>query len=153
MKAIKKILVFIDLDLIAEPVLDLAATLAISLGASIDLVHVFETPGYKGPEVLESGKEDPAVLTRWRTASVMMGLVRRMAEKGVQARGRMELGVAEERVCEMAGDEGFDLIVIGSHSREGLERFVQASIAGALIRTAPCPVLVLPKIKDIVHGV
>ena len=62
----------------------------------------------------------------------------------------MVFGVAEEEVSRLAREENFDLIILGSHSREGLDRFVQSSVAAALIRKASCPVLVLPHVVDVI---
>jgi nucleotide-binding universal stress UspA family protein len=42
-----------------------------------------------------------------------------------------------------ARDTGVDLIVLASHGRTGLARLMLGSVAEAVIRTAPCPVLVL----------
>ena len=149
MKPIRKILVMIDLDLATSPVLDLARATAQAFSAHAELLHVFETPGYHGPAILDL-TTPPAELEPWRTAKVMAGLLRRLAEAGLSARGRMAEGVVEEEACALARAEAFDLIIIGSHSREGLDRFMNASVAGALIRTAPCPVLVLPHVQDVV---
>ncbi|MDD5304518.1 MAG: universal stress protein [Elusimicrobia bacterium] len=45
--------------------------------------------------------------------------------------------LARERAC--------DLIVIGTHHRPGLVRWVQGSTAEAVVHGAPCPVLVVPR--------
>lgn len=150
MKPFTNILVTIDLDLITAPVLELARQMAVAFGAGVELVHVFETSGYHGPAVLDLALEPKPALGQWRTAKVMMGLLEKLAEGGITARGRMLEGVVEEEVAKLAREEGFDLIIIGSHSREGLDRFIRSSIAAALIRTAPCPVLVLPHVRDVV---
>jgi nucleotide-binding universal stress UspA family protein len=150
MKPFTRILVTIDLDLITAPVLELARQMAVAFGAAVELVHVFETPGYHGPVLLDLASASDPVLKQWRTAKVMMGLLKGLAEGGITARGRLLEGVVEEEVGKLARDEGFDLIIIGSHSREGLDRFIRSSVAAALIRTASCPVLVLPHVRDVV---
>jgi nucleotide-binding universal stress UspA family protein len=53
-------------------------------------------------------------------------------------------------VASLAGKEGFDLVIIGSQERTSLERFLTPSVAAALIRTSPCPVLVLPRVLDVI---
>ena len=45
-------------------------------------------------------------------------------------------------IVEVAATEGVDLIVMGTHGRTGLARLVMGSIAEAVLRGAPCPVLV-----------
>lgn len=49
-------------------------------------------------------------------------------------------------VAEIAGfadKHGFDMIVIPSHGRQGLERLFVGSVAERVVRAAHCPVLVL----------
>jgi len=150
MNPIRKILVTIDLDLATAPVLALARQMATAFKAQVELVHVFETDGYHGPTVLDLASSHEAEVAPWRTAKVMVALLEELANDGIVGRGRMAFGVVEEEVAQLARDEAFDLIVIGSHSREGLDRFLQGSVAGALLRTAPCPVLVLPHVRDVV---
>jgi nucleotide-binding universal stress UspA family protein len=128
MKPIAKILVTIDLDLVAAPILDLARQMALAFGAKVDLVQVFETEGYHGPAILDLDTTPPAEVEHWR---------------------RVLVGVVEEEVASLAMAEDFDLIIIGSHGREGLDRLLNASISEALIRMSPCPVLVLPHVQDV----
>ena len=150
MKPIQKILVRIDPDLVAKPVLELTRQVALAFGARVELIQVFETSGYHGPEVLELADDQGSMLEHWRSARVMMGFLKDLAGSGIAVRGRMAFGVAEEEVSRLAREENFDLIILGSHSREGLDRFVQSSVAAALIRKAPCPVLVLPHVVDVI---
>src|SRR5512137_1417912 len=42
-----------------------------------------------------------------------------------------------------ARDTGVDLIVLASHGRTGLARLMLGSVTEAVVRTAPCPVLVM----------
>ena len=139
----------IDLDLVTSPLIDLAGQAAVAFDARLELIHVFETPGYQGPEILDLAKEQEQAAGPWRTAKAMLGLLKGLAAKGIKARGRMAFGVVEEVVSHLARQEGFDLIVIGNHSREGLDRFVHSSVSAALIRSAPCPILVLPHMQDL----
>jgi nucleotide-binding universal stress UspA family protein len=152
MKPIRKILVPIDLDVLTDPVMNLVRQVAVAFGAEVELIHVFETSGYHGPAFLDLSLEHSPELEHWRTAKVMVGLLKTLALDGITARGRMAFGVVEEEVASLAEKEGFDLVIIASHSREGLDRFVQSSVAAALLRRAHCPVLVLPHVHDKVPG-
>lgn len=49
------------------------------------------------------------------------------------------LGRAADRIHELARDEGFDLIVVGSHGQEGLRRIL-GSTANAVLHDAPVDV-------------
>jgi nucleotide-binding universal stress UspA family protein len=47
-------------------------------------------------------------------------------------------------IAQLASDIGATLIVVGTHNRKGLERFLLGSVAEATVRYAHCPVLVIP---------
>ena len=44
---------------------------------------------------------------------------------------------------ELARDEGYDLIVMGTHGRTGLDRLLVGSVAERVVRTASVPVLTI----------
>ncbi len=50
----------------------------------------------------------------------------------------------EGAILEAAGTLPADLIVMGSHGRSGVPRVVLGSIAERVLRSAPCPVMVVP---------
>jgi len=52
-------------------------------------------------------------------------------------------GEASAGVLEWAEKLKPDLIVIGTHGRQGAQRFFMGSVAEAVVRRAPCPVLTL----------
>ena len=46
-------------------------------------------------------------------------------------------------IVQLASDIEADLIVVGTHGRGGLARFLLGSVAESVVRRAPCPVLVV----------
>jgi len=50
-------------------------------------------------------------------------------------------GVPYEEIIKFAAKEKIDMIVIGTHGRAGLERFIFGSTAERVVRKAPCPVM------------
>jgi nucleotide-binding universal stress UspA family protein len=56
---------------------------------------------------------------------------------------RLLAGEAAEEISRLASDGRYDLIVIGTHGRTGVKRFVLGSVAEHLVRTAPVSVLVV----------
>jgi len=46
-------------------------------------------------------------------------------------------------ILHLQQTQSFDLIVIGSHGRKGLERLLMGSIAESVLREATCPVLII----------
>ncbi len=51
-------------------------------------------------------------------------------------------------IAQLGSDLGADLIVVGTHNRKGLERFLLGSVAEGTVRYARCPVLVIPSPEE-----
>jgi nucleotide-binding universal stress UspA family protein len=54
---------------------------------------------------------------------------------------RVLTGVPHEVIVKFVNDNKIDLIVMGSHSRKGIDRVLFGSTASQIVRFAPCPVL------------
>jgi nucleotide-binding universal stress UspA family protein len=52
-------------------------------------------------------------------------------------------GYPADEIIKAAKDEGVDLIVVGNLGRTGIERMLIGSVSEAVVRHAPCPVLVV----------
>src|SRR5262249_45837619 len=57
--------------------------------------------------------------------------------------GHVRVGRAHREIVQLASDMAADLIIVGTHGRTGIERFVLGSVAERVLRYAPCPVLVV----------
>ena len=55
----------------------------------------------------------------------------------------MRLGVAADEIVRYADDSDIDLIVMGTHGREGVVRALMGSVAEKVVRRATCPVLTI----------
>jgi nucleotide-binding universal stress UspA family protein len=51
------------------------------------------------------------------------------------------VGLPAEEIVRYAREHAIDLIVMGTHGREGVMRVVLGSVAETVVRRAPCPVL------------
>jgi nucleotide-binding universal stress UspA family protein len=109
-----------------------------------------------GP-ALELARRANAVLTVLTVAGVDQTLdsqdqieqLRRMTRKALGTREaprlRFEVGLSEDTaagICAVAADH--DLVLLGSHGRRGLARFVLGSVAEKVAEGAPVPVVVVP---------
>jgi len=56
---------------------------------------------------------------------------------------RVAEGDTATEIVRLAQETAADLIVMGTHGRTGLGRFLMGSVAEAVLRRAPCPVLTL----------
>jgi len=63
--------------------------------------------------------------------------------RGVAAEERIVDGNADDALIAGAHEDRADLIVVGSHGRRGVSRFVLGSVAESVVRRAPMPVLVV----------
>ena len=137
----KRILVATDLSPCSRAAVDYAVDLAKGTGGEITLLHVSGVPGYVLPdgsvflldatsvETIEQSIRDQLALEKKRTG-VPMKVVSRQ-------------GAPAPSIVSYAADDASDLIVMGTHGRAGLRHFLLGSVAERVLRTAPCPVLVV----------
>jgi len=62
---------------------------------------------------------------------------------GLKVRGRLETGDPYLTILRVAASEQYDLIVMGTHGRTGLQHLLVGSVAEKVVRRAPCPVLTI----------
>jgi nucleotide-binding universal stress UspA family protein len=70
-------------------------------------------------------------------------LVRRLGEQGITADYSECEGSASEAIIAQARELGADLIAMTTHGRSGLSRLYFGSVAEAVLRQAPCPILLV----------
>jgi nucleotide-binding universal stress UspA family protein len=71
----------------------------------------------------------------------MARLVSRAQKAGVRVAAAMVTGDPSAQIVRAARSTRADLIVIGTHGRRGVSKFLLGSVAERVIATAPCPVL------------
>jgi nucleotide-binding universal stress UspA family protein len=139
---IKHILVAHDFEPDSDAALDYALGLARPLGARITLLHTYEIPSMGAPEVL-------VMATDWtkQIGAVSRESLAKVAERagasGTPIAAEVREGSTWREVESFAREHHVDLVVVGSHGRRGLSRALLGSVAEKVVRTAPCPVLVV----------
>ncbi len=139
-----KVLVATDFAPTGERALALA--LALAPTATIEVVNAWQYP--VGSWGLSALGERTGAMTALREAltgpAAEQGarLEERLRAAGRDARFRLVHGSAADVVTELAAAEGFDLVAVGTHGHRGLRRIVIGSTAEAIIRHAPCSVMV-----------
>lgn len=135
MFAIRTILCPTDFSEPSETAVRAAEHLARDCGAKLILLHVAELPPMIADEavLMHPADFDPD-RERERLEAVAI-------DSTVEVERDFVLGVAPDDILRVARERGCDLIVIGTHGRTGLSRLVMGSVAEAVIRKAPCPVL------------
>lgn len=137
------ILVATDFSEHADQALEYAAELAAPMGATIHILHVITIPTMGVPEI---GLAYTAAVIETITSKAQTELDTRAAryrDRVTIAPVRLELGDARDLIDRAAEQINADLIVIGTHGRRGIRRFLLGSVAESVVRTAPCPVLTI----------
>jgi len=65
----------------------------------------------------------------------------RAEEAGVEVETDLRRGDPHREIIDYAGEVDADLIVMGTHGRTGLDRYLIGSVAERVVRTADAPVL------------
>jgi nucleotide-binding universal stress UspA family protein len=132
---VKNVLVAIDFDDLSDAALAYGREVGHAFGARLHLLHVIENyfmrPIVADPHALEE-------------------CARQHLEDRLTNEDRQTLGATAvlstsdhtaEAIVEYANKEHVDLIVIGTHGPQSMERLLMASVAERVVRTAACPVL------------
>jgi nucleotide-binding universal stress UspA family protein len=139
---IRHVLVAHDFSETSNAALDYALGLAQKLGARVTVVHAYEIPSHGAPEVL-------VLATDWSKQFEVVAqealdkTIADIRSRGLDAQPALRKGTAWREINATAADAKADLIVIGSEGRTGLGRALLGSVAEKVVRTAPCPVLVV----------
>ena len=129
-----RILVPTDFSAPSEAALAYGRELATQFDAALHLMHVAENPFLRAVAIDRRALEEAAV--------------RRLQERLTEAeRRRGSVAIVEQsdqpanEILRYAESANIELIVMGTHGRTGLARVVVGSVAEAVVRAAPCPVL------------
>jgi nucleotide-binding universal stress UspA family protein len=147
---LRRVLVPVDYSDGSRRALEYATALAASLGAALEVVHVWDRPSYVSEDVILRGPGD--------TRRSLGELIRANAEEQMEeflasTPGRegsprpshrlLSGEPASTLIAELEKGE-HDLVVIGTHGRTGVKHFLLGSIAEKIVRYSRVPVVVVP---------
>jgi len=143
MPSVHKILVPIDFSDASKKLVDLAAEFALKLDAKLTLMHVVDIEFYPYYGLTE----DPVRLIERNMIDIAMDklndTVEMLRDQGVRANWETDTGRTVRVVNEYAERKEIDLILVGSHGRSGFDRLMLGSISEKVLRSAPCPVMIM----------
>lgn len=113
-------------------VLTVVHPMAVTAGLDVG----FGLAGAPSPVVLADAHARTAADAQ-RTAEMTAGALDRPATV------RVAHGDPGATICEVAANEGFDLVVVGSHGSKVIRRMLLGSVSHHVLHHAPCPVLVV----------
>jgi nucleotide-binding universal stress UspA family protein len=135
---IRKILVAVDLSPHSKKTAAYAADFAKSFGASITLVHVFNTEPVRTLNANETREEEK----RHNIERKLVALADQVREKYPSCDIRFRDGDPAEEITILAQDIEADLIVTASHHPGFLTRLFGWDQAPRILHRARCPVLI-----------
>jgi len=126
------VLVPLDGSLLAETALDPAVTIAQALHGTILLLRVLPVSSSL-PDAEESNRE----------ASGYLATIRRRYEAKVIVQTEVVWGEPSEQIAVAAAQHRLDLVVLATHARVGLDRFLNGSVTEHVLHRVSGPVLIL----------
>jgi universal stress protein A len=153
MPRLRKILVPVDHSDCSRAALEYALFLAERFDAEIEVLHVVETP--------PGGEEHTVVKPDTGEEELLSDLLMQQGEKAATeflapfVQGRtipiarsLLTGQPAKVIAAAAADRQADLIVMGTHGRSGFDRLIMGSVTERVLRSAPCPVVVVRHPND-----
>ncbi|HVO30824.1 MAG TPA: universal stress protein [bacterium] len=147
---VRKILVPVDFSEGSREAMDAALALSKSMRGevAIDLLHVWDAKTERLlPELtLRSDEKGTAQRLLQEVRAQSSGLQRaasflgELEREGLKVEARMVHGPVVETILERAIDGAYDLVVMGTHGRKGVQR-VLGSVAERVVRESLIPVL------------
>jgi nucleotide-binding universal stress UspA family protein len=137
-----KLLVAMDFSDHASHALRWGASLAARYGARITLLHVIPATV---EEVATHGSDWEQVIIDL-TAKVeaqLEEIALTTLEESLSVDVKVAVGKPAEEILRVARQETVDFIVMGTHGHTGLHHILLGSTAETVLRTAPCPVLMV----------
>ena len=153
----KKILIALDYDPSAEPIAETGYALAKAMNAETVLIHVIADALYYSsleysPVMGYTGFSSPDMvplvnMVELRDASTnfLEQTKKHLNDPAIQT--IVGEGDCATAILEAAKDIQADVIVIGSHSRRGLDKILMGSISEKVLHHTPIPILMIPTRK------
>jgi nucleotide-binding universal stress UspA family protein len=142
MLKIERILCPTDFSDFSERAFDYGLSLARHYKAELYLLHVVRPViiGYPEYAIPDSVNEFYGEL-REHAEEQLREFAKVHSEGGVQAIVAVEEGVATESIVDFARENSVDMIVMGTHGRQGFQRLTLGSVTERVLRKTGCPVL------------
>jgi nucleotide-binding universal stress UspA family protein len=143
----RRILVPVDFSEVSVGAVRHALALARPGGASVVLLSVVDT-SFPYPDLysFEDPNHDYFKVMRERALGRMKEWLEELREEaeGVAVEKLVARGRPAVEIPALAREVGADLLVVARHGAGPLRHAVMGSVVEAVVRSAPCPVLVLP---------
>lgn len=146
----KKIVVPLDGSGWSRRALPHAVDIARANGSEIILLHVFRPPAADYADTLVlAGQEGQIQQLRESIEQTLMSIAHGLRDEGVSVQTQLIEGAGvASAICDFVRDENIDLVVMSSHGRTGLARFLFGSVASKVMEGIKVPVLLIHPDKE-----
>ncbi|MFY0527042.1 universal stress protein [Archangium gephyra] len=141
MSKIQRILVPVDFSETSKRALEYADLFVKSFDAKLDVLHVWRPSEYAGDEMVVLTRSEPELTLSTYLRNHADQQLTAFLENVPHAKRMLEAGDPAHVIAKVAGEGGYDLIIMGTHGRTGLSHMMMGSVAEKVVRLAPCPVL------------
>lgn len=138
-----RVLVPLDGSPRAERAIPVAAKIAEATHGTVELVRVMTMPIEYGPALVPPLSVETMEAERTEFTGYLSDIANLPALKAVTTETEVLQGAPAQAILGAASSKKADLIVMTSHGRTGISRWVLGSIAQQIAHHAPVPVLVL----------
>jgi nucleotide-binding universal stress UspA family protein len=142
----KSITVPLDGSELAECVLPHTEAIAKLCQATVELVQVIEPIALptRGGIALDADDLKQIRLHVERDAeNYLEKISRQLNQAGIKAQSKIITGKAAESLADYIHEGNFDLIIMATHGRSGISRWIYGSVADRLLRSSSIPVLLV----------
>ena len=158
MKKMKKILIAIDYNPTAQGVAETGYSLAKSMNAEVTLLHVvadytyYSSLDYSPIMGFDSFSnlgvlQTNTVVELQNAAQDYLGKIKQFL-KDDAIKTMIKDGDTGDAILEAVKELNADIIVMGTHSRRGLEKILMGSVAEKVLRHSVVPLFIIPVIEN-----
>lgn len=140
----KRILIGVDGEAPSVRAVTVGSEMAAQFGAELMIVHtVWPTASFGPADRMRSAEVFEA---RYKSGEQLVADMQRLVPANLTSQTRVLLGQPAQEIVWCARNWRADLVVVGDHNRHAVTRFFFGSTTDAVLRHAPCPVLVIREI-------
>lgn len=141
--AVRQVAIALDGSPFAERALPAAATISRLLGATLAMISVIPARG--APRVLPKGRSggNPLEAGQAELEAYLSGLAGTYQQQGVRVESYVAAGPVAQAIDGLTRELDVELLVMSTHGRSGVSRFMLGSNASALLQLLRLPVVLL----------
>ncbi|MFC6753681.1 universal stress protein [Halorubrum tibetense] len=140
-----EILVPTDGSPASDAAIEHAIDIAAQYGARLHALYVVDGAAYS---TLEAGSEIVVEALQSEGETATRRVADAATDAGVESTTTVTTGTAYRSIREYVDEHGIDMVVMGTHGRKGLDRYLLGSVTERVVRTADVPVLTVRQSTD-----